>query len=150
VLLSAGAEQGIDMSDDSTLAQCLVSAKALGEELSEAAARFLTWRIPRMEIGENRLFFALGLLILATRLRSGRIADSVLGELAECVLAEEALFRQELPSNPLEPMPVAFSLQSGFWRPLAAELMDEAAGIRAGDVRANLQLCELLLDPGWS
>ncbi len=152
VLLFADAEpanQYIDNAHDSTLAQCLVSAKALGAEFSEAAARFLTWRIPRMEFFANQQLFALGLLILATRLRTGRIADSALGELAEWVIAEEALYRQkQFPSDPLNPMPVAFSLQSRFWRSLAAELMEEAASIRADDVRTNLQLCELLLESG--
>ncbi|MFI5461484.1 MAG: hypothetical protein ACHRXM_39330, partial [Isosphaerales bacterium] len=89
-------------------------------------------------------------LILAVRLRSGRIAEPVLGTVAEWVLAREALYRETFPSNPANPMPIPFSLQSGYWQPLATELLDEAAAIRADDVRTNLQLCELLLEPGYT
>jgi hypothetical protein len=134
--------------DDSTLAQCLASAKVLGEEMSEAAARFLTWQIPRLEDCSERLLFALGLLIFATRLRSRRIPDPVLGNVAEWVLAEESLYRQAFPSDPPDSMPIAFSIQSGFWQPLAEELKREAETICTDDVRTNLQLCELLLDTG--
>jgi hypothetical protein len=151
VLLRAAAEPAHpfrDGAEDSTLAQSLASAKVLGEEMSEAAARFLTWRIPRMESCSEPLLFAVGLLVLATRLRSGKIADPVLGTLAEWVLAEEALYQRAFPSDSSNPKPIAFSLQSGFWRPLATELMDEAAAIRADDIRTNLQLCKLLLETG--
>jgi hypothetical protein len=137
-----------DNTDDSTLAQCLTSTYVLGEEMSEAAARFLTWRIPRMEAHSEPVLLALGLLILATRLRSGRILDRVLGNVAEWVLAEESLYRKAFPSNPSNPMPLAFSLQYGCWQPLAAELRDEAVTIDVDDVCTNLQLCALLLEPG--
>jgi hypothetical protein len=137
VLLRAEAEptnQYVDIDPESTLAQCLASARVLGTELSEAVAGFLTWRIPRMERNSEPLLFALGLLILAIRLRSGRFVESVLGAFAEWVLSEEAIH--------------GFSLRSGYWQPLATELMDEAAAIRADDVRTNLELCELLLERG--
>jgi hypothetical protein len=150
VLLRAAAEptnQYLDYAEDSTLAQCLASARVLGIEMSEAAAGFLTWRIPRMENCSDPLLFALGLLILATRLRSGRIADPVLGSLAKWVLAEEERYRQAFPWDPTYPLPIAFSLQAGLWRPLATELIDETTTIRDDDVRTNLQLCELLLEP---
>ena len=150
VLMYAEAEpanRSEDNADDSTLAQCLASAKVLGEEMSEAAACFLTWRLPRMEACSEPLLFALGLLILATRLRCGRIADQVLGNIAEWVLAKESLYRGAFLSNPANPMPMAFSLQSGLWQPLATELIEETAAIGVDDVRTNLQLCTLLLDP---
>src|SRR5262249_42852387 len=38
--------EDIDDSADSTTAQCLVSARVLGETVSRAAARFLTWILP--------------------------------------------------------------------------------------------------------
>jgi hypothetical protein len=152
VLLRAAAEPAnvdIDNDDDSTLAQCLASAKVLGPEAGKAAARFLTWRIPRMEFCSEPPLWPLALLILATRLRSGRIAERDLGDVAEWVLAVEALWRQAVgPHDPSNPMPVAFSLQAGFWRPLATELKDEGTAILADHVRANIQLCELLLEPG--
>jgi len=154
-LLRAGAEpwnEGYDSaaSADSSLAQCLASAKVLGEEMGEAAACFLTWRIPRLQNCSESLLFAVGLLILATRLRSGRIADPELGNVAEWVLGEDSNYRQTFPSDPDNPEPVAFSLQSGLWKPLASELTDEAAAIAPEAIRTNLQLCALLLDPGWS
>jgi hypothetical protein len=140
------ASQYEDNARDSTLAQCLTSAHVLGEEMSEAAARFLTWRIPRMEPFSESLLFALGLVILATQLRSGRIPDRVLGDLAEWVLAEESRCRQAFFSDPADPMPLAFSIQSGFWQPLADELRDEAVKFGEDDVRTDLQLCALLLE----
>ena len=151
MLLRAEAEPASQFEDnaaDSTLAHCLTSACVLGEEMSEAAASFLTWRIPGMEAHSEPVLLALGLLILATRLRSGRISDRVLGSVTEWLLAEESLFRKAFPSNPSNPMPLAFSLQYGCWEPLAAQLRDEAVTIDADDVRTNLQLCALLLDPG--
>jgi hypothetical protein len=155
VLLRGAAEppnEHIDGTEDSSLALSLTSAKVLGEEMSEAAARFLTWRIPRLRMescGESDpLLFALGLLLLAIRLRAGRITELVLRSAAEWVLAVELLWRQASgPDDPSDPRPAAFSLQSGFWQPLAAELINEAAAIRAHDVRENVQLCALLLEP---
>ncbi len=90
------ANENADQSDECSLAQGLVSARVLGEEISEAAARFLTWRVPQMELCGNRPLFALGLLILAARLRSGRFADQTLGTLADWVIAEESLYRQRI------------------------------------------------------
>jgi hypothetical protein len=91
VLLRARAElahERLDTADDATLAQCLASAKVLGEKFSVAAARFLTWRIPRFV--PEPLLHALGMLLLAVRLRSGRFAEPVLGELADWVIKEES------------------------------------------------------------
>jgi hypothetical protein len=153
VLLRGSAMSGNEHRDgsaDSTLAQCLVSAKVLGVEMSDAAARFLTWRIPRMERGSEQLLFAVGLLILAIRLRSNRIAEPVLASIAEWVLAEELLYRKGHHSDPADPLPSAFSVQSGYWRPLTTELSEEAAAIRADGIRSNIQLCRLLLEPGWN
>jgi len=123
---------------DSALAHCLASAKALGEEMGEAAARYLTWRIPLREPpGLDSILFALGLLVLATRLRRGRLTEPSLGGVAEWVLASESLGRR------------VSSVQAGFWQPLSAELLAEAESIRDGDVRAGLQLCALLLDQDY-
>ena len=87
------------------------------------------------------MFFPLGLLIVAARLRSGRIADSVLGNVAEWVMAQESLQRHAFEWNPADPPPTAFSLQYGYWQPLAEELKSKAASIPADNVRLNLQLC---------
>jgi hypothetical protein len=151
VLLRAEAEmphEGSFIATDSALAQCLVSANMLGEEMSEAAACYLTWRIPRQENGPESLLFALGLLILATRLRHGRLTGPNLGTIAEWVLAIESLERGEFPPNRANPRPLPFSLQAGFWQPLAAELKHGAGSIREDHIRIDLQLCGLLLEPG--
>ena len=124
--------------EEATLAQCLVSAKAVGEQMSEAAARFLTWVIPRTAGGgEPRWLLAFGLLVVATRLRLGRVADPALGDAADWVLTEEAAERQGfIPTNPT---PLAFGHMYGLWQPLAAELIREAADIHTGEVRDNLE-----------
>ena len=149
VLLRAEAElprEGAQIATDSALAQCLVSANVLGEEMSEAAACYLTWRMSRQETGPELLLFALGLLILATRLRSGRLTEPNLGTTAEWVLAIESLERAEFPPNHAGPRPLPFSVQAGFWQPLVAELKKGAEMILDDDIRTDLQLCGLLLD----
>jgi hypothetical protein len=115
----------------------------LGDEMSEAAAGFLTWRIPRMPdcSCSDRLLFRLGLLIVATRLRSGRPSDAALENAAEWLLQEERHYRQSFPSYAVEPDSVGFSVQSGLWKPLAVELSDEAAAIGVEAIRADHQLC---------
>jgi hypothetical protein len=145
-LLRAALQDGGDITPEATLAQCLASAKVLGEEMSGAAARFLTWVIPLMPRSEFRWLFAFGLLAVATRLRSGRVADRALGDAAHWVLAEEASGRA--PIDPSNPQPLAFGLLYGYWRPLAAELLREAADIHADDVRDNLGFIgAFVLDP---
>ena len=136
-LLRAAMGDGREVAE-ATLAQCLVSAKALGQEMSEAAARFLTWAIPRDAGCEQQWLLAFGLLVVAVRLRSGRIADRVLGDAADWVLAEEAAARRRF-FNPTNPTPLAFGLLYGHWRPLADELIREAAEIHAEDVRDKLE-----------
>lgn len=153
VLLRAAAEpanEQIDTASEATLAHCLVSARVLGDSMSEAAARFLTWRIPQMGTSPEDLLFLLGLLIVAARLRSGRISEALLGSAADWVIAEEDRYRQAFPWYFSEREPfLAFGIQTGCWRPLATELTNEAAAIQSADVREKIQLCELLLEPGW-
>jgi hypothetical protein len=153
VLLRAAAEAGserLQAGHDLALAHCLASAKVLGEGWSEAAACVLTWRLSRKERCYEPLLFALGLLVIATRLRSGRLDEPELGSVAEWVLSLEAAQRQEFPTSPADPKPRPYSVQSGAWQPMAAELMTESEAVRARDIRTNLQLCAILLDPGSS
>jgi hypothetical protein len=148
VLLRAVAQPAnanVDNVEEATLAQCLASAKVLGEEFSEAIARFLTWRLPNLPIGYDRVYFAVGLLVLAIRLSSGRFGEPELAAAAEFVLSEEAAFRREFPTDPTNPIPAAFGLESGYWQPLATELTNAAARIVSVEVRMNLLLCEMLL-----
>jgi hypothetical protein len=143
-------------SADSSLAQCLVSAKVLGDEMSEAAARFLTWRIPQLQGYRctDRLLFDVGLLILAMRLRLGRFSDAELGIVAEWALEEEARFWQEHREvflvPPVEHQSLGFGVKSGLWKPLGVELRDLAAAISEEAIRTEIQSCALLLDPGWN
>jgi hypothetical protein len=153
VLLRAEAElppEADDFTAESALPQCLASANVLGEEMSEAAARFLTWRISRQESGLNSLSFALGLVVLAIRLRSGRFTGQMLGTIADWVLRQAPSDMPEFPLDPTAPRPLPIGLQSSFWRPLAAELSSEAEAIRENDVRSKLHLCEALLESGPS
>lgn len=147
VLLRATAEaaRGDDLDSDSALAIGLASAKVLGDEMSEAVGSFLTWRFTRAESPSDRVFNALALLIVATRFRSRLIPDPILGKIAEWVLAEEERYQREFAWNPLNPRPTAFSVQHGFWAPLAAELTSEAEMIPSDDIRTNLKLCALFL-----
>lgn len=148
VLLRAEAElpAGSRIATDSALAQCLVSANVLGEEMSIAAACYLTWRLSRQETDPESWLFALGSLILAIRLRSGRLTESNLGTIARWVVALESLPDAGFPPNHAGPRPRPFSIQAGFWAPLVVEFEKGAESIREDDVRTDLQLCGLLLD----
>ena len=138
------------INEDATLAQCIASAIALGEELSEASACFLTWQLAAPQGDLERLFIGLGLLLLATRLRTERFTDSALGDVAEWVLTEEAGDPQTMQWNPADEKPIAFSLYEERWQPLAIWLKAEAATIEAQDIREDLQLCAILLETGWN
>jgi len=144
---AAPASRG-DHADDATLAQCLVSAKVLGNEFGAALARFLTWRIPQLEISSESLLFAVGLLALSLRLRAGRLAESEIKSVAEWVIAEESHYRTEFHWDPANPEPAPFSRTSGFWDPLVKEMLEETATISSVELRNDLQLCALLLDRG--
>jgi hypothetical protein len=145
VLLRAEMESYSDSVPDATLAQCLVSAKVLDEQTSEAAARFLTWAVPRVGPNDNMLFFALGLLIVATRLRAGRFEDVILGDTADWVLAQESELRELFGFDSLTPF-LPYGI--GFWEQRATELIHEAAEIRTASVRDTLEFIgAMMLDP---
>ena len=128
------------VADDATLAQCLGSAKVIGQEMNLAAARFLTWGIPQVSISE-RWLFAFGLLVVATRVGPGRFKESELRVAAEWVLAEESEKQQEFgPFDLSDPVPLPFGLSSGYWKPLAAELITFAETIQAADARESMEL----------
>lgn len=133
---------------DSALAQCLVSARVLDEEMSAAAASFLTWWMGREEVGVDSLPGALGLLVLAVRLRSGRFTEPGLKEVAGWVLGLEWLENAKLSSYLEGPMPLSFGVHAGFWQPLVDELRNEAASLRDREIGTDLELCGLLLDEG--
>jgi hypothetical protein len=65
--------------------------------------------------------------------------------MAEWVIKEDSRARKAQNWNPADPRPEAFSIQCGFWQPLAAELAGEIEAVSAADVREKLQLCGLLM-----
>lgn len=136
-----------DVAEDSTVAVAMASARVLGEDLSEALARFLTWWLSNMGFPEERLCHALALLVLAVRLRQGRFTDVELNAIAEWVLQLEAYQRDALGRRAGGPPPNAFSVQQGLWDSAKLELQQLAGGIESDPTRANLELCGLLLEP---
>jgi len=143
-LLQATVEEGGNGVGEATLAQCLRSAQVLGDELVEVVASFLTWGIPRIETND-RWLFAFGLLCVATHLRAGRISDRDLGDAATWVLAEEAELKRTIRLSC--PPPMLFGLSMGVWKPIAADLIRNAATIRSSDVRKQIEFIgEFVLD----
>lgn len=156
-LLRAAAEplnRGYFDGENSTLAQLLASALVLGPEAQEAAARFLAWRAPSMDPeleGEERPFFAFGLLVLAVVLRRGRLSDQALAAAAAWARAEEAAAADALPEGlkradtPWLLRLTYFDLRHSVWRALAARLIDEAAALPPGPARGAVEEVALML-----
>jgi hypothetical protein len=96
------------------------------------------------------LIIALALLILAVRLRVNRIPESVLGNIAEWVIALEALEEHNFACCGRHYLPISFNLDQGAWQPVAEEFKGAIATITAEGVRINLHLCVLLLETGWN
>ena len=122
----------------STLAAFLISAKVLGEEMSEAAGSLLIWCISQEESASDPMLYlsdsleyVFGLLILAIRLRSERFSEFNLGKIADWVLALELIHHRRLVDGFSE---------------LLADLRAEVETICNDEVRSNLQLCLLLMD----
>lgn len=140
---------GFRMTTDSALANGIASAKFLCEETSEGIGGFLTWRLVSQADEPDSVLLALALLILATRLRSNRFTESDLGAVATWVLTLESIMHKEAAKIFPDHMglwPPPFSLEAGFWQPVAAEFKQETESIRDDHVRLDLELCGLLLD----
>ncbi len=97
----------------------------------------------------DRTLYAVGLLIAALRLHERKIPDQTLEKVANWILTEEAIECREFPSDPTNPPPLAVGIQQGLWRPLAADLRREVAAVANHDVRENLELVALHLEPIW-
>ncbi|MDB5390532.1 MAG: hypothetical protein JWM11_6178 [Planctomycetaceae bacterium] len=152
VLLRADAErlsEYRDLSKDSTLALCLASAKALGPDFSSAMASFLTWQLMSSYNEVDPLFSAIGLLIIATRMRTHGITETLIGKIADWILEFEQGTCKTYAWVFSNPRPFAFSLQQGFWQSLAVELNVAANTIQDAEVRTNAQLCALLIQTDW-
>jgi len=133
---------GDDSAEEATLAHCLASAKELGDEMNEAAARFLTWRIPSKD-ESDRWLFVLGLLVVATRFPPSRVSDATLGEMAAWALEEENAERR-MPAGWERP-PAPFGVTYGYWTPLAKELSFRAETSQSPELRENLELIGALI-----
>ena len=80
--------------ENKTIIQLIASALALGQEASAASLRLLAWRASSPIDGLNEgeyAFLALGILLLATTLDSGEDSGLWLRQLAEWVVAIEAV-----------------------------------------------------------
>ena len=104
VLLRAAADPGMPYCDvgqgeNQTIIQFIASALALGQEASAASLRLLAWRAGSLTDEEDEYpFLALGILLLATTLDGGEDGGSWLRQLADWVVAVEAVVfsRREL------------------------------------------------------
>lgn len=139
LLLAASQRRYNDLSDDSTMAIGLISAGVLGDEFSEAVGCAASWQYLN-DAGDPE-FSAIALLTVALRTQSRRFTESDINAIATWTL------EQETPRRLDQPFP--FSIQSGFWHSIAEELKAAAGGLLDPAVRENVQLCALLLDPGW-
>lgn len=135
-----------DNAADATLAQCLASARVLPDDVNAALGSFLVWRISRAAWNPNELWDALGLLIVALRLREGRFTESQVGNFAALILADEQRIRQSSGPHFAPGRPLPFSVQRGFWTPLVAELQRVGEAMTDAAAQENVLLCAVLME----
>ena len=133
--------------ENTTLIQLVTSALTLGGTLPHEVACLITWRLQRLDDGEDAPFFAFALLVLATLLRHDReIGEPVLAEAAEWVIGLEAAGRAAV--HRCAPGPEGsfllglsyFDLRHSAWRALAERLSHEATAMPPGAARDCLHL----------
>ncbi len=142
VLLRTDTEPAGVLADDnpsSTLAQLLVSASLMESSVNEAVGQFLTSRMTTVDHPWEEPVFALALLVLAVRLRVGRLSEQTIGIFAERILVCDAI--HQVQYGPLQ-------LWQEHWKPLSAELRREAAAISDAVVREDVLLCAGLIEVG--
>jgi hypothetical protein len=89
-----------DGTNDSTLANGIISAKLLGNEFTVLLGCFLTWRLTQSEQLTNPLFSAIGLLMVAINRSADRFPDSILeNRRIQPPLLNLGCIRQGLPSH---------------------------------------------------
>jgi hypothetical protein len=96
ILLRAAADSFYDgyiIGENHTVAQLVASALALGENVPEAAARFLAWSAARMGPSEERPFFLLALLVLAVSPTNSFVPEDALAALSDWLVLEESYER---------------------------------------------------------
>lgn len=140
----------LDVSN-STLAQMLASALALGREWQEALAGFLTWRIPEHPVNEDRPYLAFALLFLAVLLRDGRLDGDALAAAAQWVIDEEAAAADLVfYGYPATPGPwlirLGPNMRDSVWRSFAARLRDEAPALPPAAREPVLLVADALLE----
>jgi hypothetical protein len=131
--------------EDATLARLIDSALYMGKDLSEAAARFLTWRIPQLDSDQDRPFFAFGLLCVGMAATGPSTDPAVLAEAAKWVEAEESAQRaalgELLAAHGKDWLTgLVWHTQKGeTWTAIARSIHSLAAGIRDVDTRQRIQ-----------
>jgi hypothetical protein len=131
-LLRAATEPGNEAhfaGENQTLIQLIESALFLNRGLPEAAANFLTWRLPQLRSDdEERPFFAFGLVALTLLLGQRWLAASQIEELVELVERTEAAVRDPMGVCTPDMFEGSFLAATYFnqrhaaWRALAARL----------------------------
>lgn len=92
---------------------------------------------------------ALALLTISLRMKSPTMTELDLDQVATWVVQLEQLQRdQSGPRSPDNPEPAPFSVQQGFWTPIAVELQEKAISIVNPTLRENIELCISLIEPG--
>lgn len=92
---------------------------------------------------------ALALLTISLRMKSPTMTELDLDQVATWVVQLEKFQRdQSGPRSPDNPEPAPFSVQQGFWTPIAVELQEKAISIVNPTLRENIELCISLIEPG--
>ena len=132
---------------DSTIAQALQSSKALGHDFSQALGQYLAWRPSQNEPLGEQSYSVLGLLILLLRTQPGQGSEPLVEHLAEVLKRHDELVQAiNGPLDSTDPCPSDFSIQQGFWKPLAKELNEYAERIDSCELRERLQFIALTLE----
>lgn len=148
ILLRAGADPEYEdrsPGENQTVAQLVARSLVLGNDVQEAAARFLSWRTAWIRSSEELPFFAFALLVLGVTLPDNTFSEESLASLADCLVAEESRVRA-LP----EVCPPGhgqlwllgltyFDLRHHVWRSLAAHMCAEAKRVHSEIVRTKLE-----------
>lgn len=132
---------------DSTIAQALQSSKALGHDFDLALGQYLAWRLSQDEPLGELSYSLLGLLIVLLRTQPRQEIEPLVEHLAEILKRHEELVQAiNGPLHSTEPCPSEFSIQQGFWKPLAEELNGYAEKINSPELRERLQFIALTLE----
>ena len=157
VLIRAGADAANDgivelNGENTTAAQLVASAIALGPEVQRAALRLLAWRMQPDGRGE-RPFFAFAILVLACVLGRDCFPEPVLAAMADGVITEEADARASAylapPSAEWLLGLTYYDQRHSLWRALAHQVTAAAHDVKSEALRSDLLLLGgILAEPG--